>query len=1162
MRRFTLFFVLLFMLCGNVVTWAQYTTQSLASVGTTGVTSGFSSDKKYVLQTSSQASAGGYRTYMYDLKGTIRASKTLPTGVNAVNYLWTITANGNGTYKVTNVHSGKSINIAGTSDGGTVNTTDAGSQITIEVNGSDVGFRNSSKQYIDMNSTGNYAVTWSGGVSGSRVITILEADMEELTSKTWFKPQFGGELWTWDGENSTFVSASMYPNATAPARKGTKDDELGPVYKFADAGVLTTSTNANTSDKGGIWVVGATSDVTCHLGGWAGSILVEDFATTTITYDYQLKGWEVSGLSNNENTSHATLWTNGTVNFGGGRQNFDMSDGKNQRWYIGENGKVTSVFNTVTKGGRTWDIQAVVADEAVRDEHSLIPKTLTKKVMTWGADLSGQINSIAAWYKNDQGELAPLGSSAITYDASGITITYQGMGNNYKYDVAVSGYTEGGVTYDNTSYTNGRTFYSSSVLTPSDLTAAAAGSGFFDAIVSIEEVEANISYVIHVDYPAAVPFTPTTIENGDFADNTQWYRLEFNRTPKKYSKYDKTTEQATNSTTKETTRYTAFCFVEVDGGYQIYNKAAGASKPFSSVGNKFTTTGTTFTLEKFAGTLDGYLFHVKDVDNAYIHDYNNTLAIWTDGSAKNDPGSAILFAEAALTADEMESIKLDFGELDALIARVENEGVSFGTELGQYQESTHDSFTTALNAAYVVKYKEQPTQTEIDEAATALQAQFDALVINMPATEKYYRLRVKSQDANNTNYMSAYGNVNYLNTKTGDSQNRAATTFYLTADNKLQAAYNGAYIKQNRDNLETTTNAAEALTWTIEQGTVVFGTYRVKSNEANSYLYDWTTYSRDNVRISNDPAHNRCQWTIEEVEITDAEILAFDKPLLVTLAQNNESQIEAIPIVEGAEIICPSEFGSNGYDVNQLNSIINDVLAALNSSDDVNLYKTAHSDQKRHQFITSYKNLYNDYGGIVSIPYELRSQYGTICLPINYSGPQNWKIYSCATTNGSALDLTDHAFSYNQNVPFIVEYTDRETLPTSNAPKTYQFIGYGQNGATTDQRAGCLTGVLTEGGTTVPTGSYVLSKHQGKVAFYQVAENANMKCPKYKCYFTAPVGVEQVKAFFFTNEGETTGIESVFGGEEVPEIYDLSGRRLNSLQKGVNIVNGRKVIVR
>ena len=158
--------------------------------------------------------------------------------------------------------------------------------------------------------------------------------------------------------------------------------------------------------------------------------------------------------------------------------------------------------------------------------------------------------------------------------------------------------------------------------------------------------------------------------------------------------------------------------------------------------------------------------------------------------------------------------------------------------------------------------------------------------------------------------------------------------------------------------------------------------------------------------------------------------------------------------------------------------------------------------------------------------------------------------------------MTDHAFSYNQNVPFIVEYTDRETLPTSNAPKTYQFIGYGQNGATTDQRAGCLTGVLTEGGTTVPTGSYVLSKHQGKVAFYQVAENANMKCPKYKCYFTAPVGVEQVKAFFFTNEGETTGIESVFGGEEVPEIYDLSGRRLNSLQKGVNIVNGRKVIVR
>lgn len=1156
MRRITLFFVLLFMLCGNAVTWAQYRTQSLASVGTTGVTSGFSSDKKYVLQASSQQE---YRTYMYDLKGTIRASKTLPMGVNAVNYLWTITANDNGTYKVTNVHSGRSINIAGTSNGQTVNTTNAGSEITIEANGSNVGFRNSSNQYIDMGNGGNAPVSWSGGVSGSRIFTILEANMDELTSPTWFKPQFGGELWTWSTENSTFVSASMYPNATQP----TRSSDLGPVYKFADVGALTPPTNnANTSDKGGIWVVGATSDVTCHLGGWAGSILVEEGATATVTYNNDLKGWEVSGLNDDENTVHATLWTNGTVNFGGGRQNLSMNDGKNQRWYIGENGKVTSAFNTVNKGNRTWDIQAVVADEAVRVGHTLISKTLTKRVMTWGADLSGQINNIAAWYKNDQGTLTALENSAISYDATGITITYQGKGNNYKYVVEVSGYTEGSITYDNTSYTNGSTFYASSVLTQSDLTAATAGSGFFDAVVSIEEVEANISYVIHVDYPAAVPFTPTTIEDGDFAADTQWYRLEFNRTPKKYSKYNKTTEQAKNSTTKETTRYTAFCFVEVEGGYRIYNKAAGASKPFSKEGNKFTTTGTTFILEKFAGSVDGYLFRVKGVDNAYIHDLDNTLAIWESSGAKTDPGSAILFAEAALTAEEMEDIKLDFGELDALLARVE--GVDFGTEVGQYQESTYDNFNAAVMAAYAVKYKEQPTQTEIDEAATALKAQFDALVINMPATGKYYRLRVKSQDTNNTNYLSAYGNVNYLNTKTGDSQYKAATTFYLTADNKLQAAYNGAYIKQvaNGGRLETTTNADEAMTWSFEQGTVVFGTYRVKSNEVNSYLYDWTSYSRGNVLISNEPAHNRCQWTIEEVEITDAEILAFDKPLLVTLAQNNESRIEAIPIEEGAEIICPNEFGSNGYDVNQLNSIIQDVLAALNSSDDVNLYKTAHSDQKRHQFITSYKNLYNNYGGIVSIPYELRSQYGTICLPINYSSPQNWKIYSCATINGSVLDLTDQAFSYNQNKPFIVEYTNSETLPTSTDPKKYQFIGYGQNGATGDQKVGCLTGVLTEGGVTVPTGSYVLSKYQGKVAFYQVAEDADMKCPKYKCYLTAPVDMESAKALFFTNDDVLTGIESILGGEEKPVIYDLSGRRLNSLQKGVNIVNGHKVIVR
>ena len=87
----------------------------------------------------------------------------------------------------------------------------------------------------------------------------------------------------------------------------------------------------------------------------------------------------------------------------------------------------------------------------------------------------------------------------------------------------------------------------------------------------------------------------------------------------------------------------------------------------------------------------------------------------------------------------------------------------------------------------------------------------------------------------------------------------------------------------------------------------------------------------------------------------------------------------------------------------------------------------------------------------------------------------------------------------------------------------------------------------------------VIDKNTGKQAFYKT--NGTVVCPKYRCYLTVPTTL--TNAFYFDNEGATTGIEAIFGGEnEEVVIYDLSGKRLSRLQKGVNIVNGHKVIVK
>ena len=58
------------------------------------------------------------------------------------------------------------------------------------------------------------------------------------------------------------------------------------------------------------------------------------------------------------------------------------------------------------------------------------------------------------------------------------------------------------------------------------------------------------------------------------------------------------------------------------------------------------------------------------------------------------------------------------------------------------------------------------------------------------------------------------------------------------------------------------------------------------------------------------------------------------------------------------------------------------------------------------------------------------------------------------------------------------------------------------------------------------------------------------------------LGGGSVKAFNFVFEDNATGIRTVetVSPEEAAQIFDLSGRRLNKMQKGINIVNGKKVL--
>lgn len=180
-------------------------------------------------------------------------------------------------------------------------------------------------------------------------------------------------------------------------------------------------------------------------------------------------------------------------------------------------------------------------------------------------------------------------------------------------------------------------------------------------------------------------------------------------------------------------------------------------------------------------------------------------------------------------------------------------------------------------------------------------------------------------------------------------------------------------------------------------------------------------------------------------------------------------------------------------------------------------------------------------------------KYGTFIAPFNAVKPANVTLYSVAAVDGSTLTLVE-AQEIAANTPYIV-YADKEETITETLQK------YGT--ATKDTyEAGLLVGTLPGGVMTLGTDCYLLQKNNDVVGFYRCEAGQEYTLGANRAYLKYPTQAG-VKAFFFGEENQTTAITTLselMNGKA--EIYDLNGRKLRKLEKGINIVNGKKVIIK
>lgn len=148
-------------------------------------------------------------------------------------------------------------------------------------------------------------------------------------------------------------------------------------------------------------------------------------------------------------------------------------------------------------------------------------------------------------------------------------------------------------------------------------------------------------------------------------------------------------------------------------------------------------------------------------------------------------------------------------------------------------------------------------------------------------------------------------------------------------------------------------------------------------------------------------------------------------------------------------------------------------------------------------------------------------------------------------------------------------YNAGETIPAGTgvvlkAAKGEYVFALSETAGTVDpdnQLKGSDAAAQTAGGTTY----YKLSTNKGGDAssvgfYYGAAGGAAFANGAHKAYLATPAA-SGVRAFLF-NGSSITGIQNATVNNAAEKVYDLQGRRVQNAQKGLYIINGKKVLVK
>ncbi len=222
-----------------------------------------------------------------------------------------------------------------------------------------------------------------------------------------------------------------------------------------------------------------------------------------------------------------------------------------------------------------------------------------------------------------------------------------------------------------------------------------------------------------------------------------------------------------------------------------------------------------------------------------------------------------------------------------------------------------------------------------------------------------------------------------------------------------------------------------------------------------------------------------------------------------------------------------------------------------------NVYLTINSDSDTDVYLATWTGGNNNHNGnklhfpaLTAYTFDITSaKAATLTTPIAVSCPDG-------VTAGYVSDVDTEKKT--------LEYTDVTTIPAGESVVLFGETGTYTFNATNEAAAFESTNYLVgySEATDISEGQtvYALGNKNNVVAFYKFT---GTQYAAHKAYLQFP---EATEAAMFSlgrgNEG-TTGIQnSEFINQNSTFIYDLAGRRVEKMEKGIYIVNGKKVVVK